>query len=905
MSGDGLDWFRAPGPDFRPAVFWFWHRIPTVEEIGRQLADMRAKGVGTVMIQARRALPLESYLSPPYLDAYRLAAAEARRLDLRLTIYDEYGWMSGHGGGHTVHNADHLRERHLFWTSGKTRQDSTELTISNIHSPFLDFLGEAGRTWCYEGGVPRWDDWQVVLAVSHPDQESTFSAESDIRLVTGAVEVKQTGAASCRIVIEHGGTIPAGSAVTVFASARCLTSRLINYLLPEAAERFADAVYAPLLDAASGAADGFFFDHPYAGFHVWDEHHGDVGNSLLWDAADPADAMQLLSLVRDVGPRTAALRASFFEAYGRRMHEAFFGTLSRWTDERGIGFTGHELLTHVGAWGLHAGLKGFDPRSMPGVDYFGIDAYRSMTAVDAAGYAPQLSAKLGDSVARAHGRRRCMIEQYSTGRETGTASLAGQWGLTAERFRAQAIRHLLFGARQILLHAYNVTDGDKGDGLLSARFDFPPAFNFEPWWEDCPAIFAELARLSAFLEHGEPLRPVALLYPLETIRAEAMAPACGEHFGWWAEALARAGLGYDIVDESMLASVLGPTPRYEVLVLPAVTTLASVATAEIIAAFVRSGGRLLATGPLPHKTRTKGEDPSGAVLLTSLAAECGRVVHLPDAGQQDTARHIAAEPRPLPDMRFEDGPSWSSVSRCGDIWRLAAFNDQATTRRLNVRLAEPTPEVSFWNPETGEVGVTPCTVIDGTLSLDVGAQRLVCLSIRNGDPASNNSVDARRRRAAALVDVPAPIVLSEGWTLEIDGGEPIPVAVDRGWEAQGHATFAGSGVYRRCANLPILADGLVWHLLLPGLHETAELWLDGTFVGRHVAGEARFALPVACGEVAIELRVRNTAANRYYAGTPYWGGTPLPSGLTAAPYLYADRDRLVANLGAAIETASR
>lgn len=69
---DDLGWFRQPGPDFWPAVFWFWRRIPTQEEIRRQLGDMRDKGVGMVMIQARRALALEAYLSPAYLDAYRL-----------------------------------------------------------------------------------------------------------------------------------------------------------------------------------------------------------------------------------------------------------------------------------------------------------------------------------------------------------------------------------------------------------------------------------------------------------------------------------------------------------------------------------------------------------------------------------------------------------------------------------------------------------------------------------------------------------------------------------------------------------------------------------------------------------------------------------------------------------------
>ena len=104
---------------------------------------------------------------------------------------------------------------------------------------------------------------------------------------------------------------------------------------------------------------------------------------------------------------------------------------------------------------------------------------------------------------------------------------------------------------------------------------------------------------------------------------------------------------------------------------------------------------------------------------------------------------------------------------------------------------------------------------------------------------------------------------------------------------------------------PLCRKGFTVRQLLPGLHETVELWLDGGFVGRHVGGEAGFALPVSRGEVAIALRVRNTAANYYYAGTSFWGGTPLPSGLTAAPCLCAGPQSLVANPGAATETASR
>ena len=882
ISSTGPEWFRDPAPEFRPAVFWFWHRIPTQSEIVTQLTDLRNKGVSRVMIQARPALPLEAYLSPEYLRAYRAAAVEAGRQGLRLTLYDEYGWMSGHGGGRTVFNDDSLRERHLFWTSGIVQSGRLQLTVSNIRSPFFGFLGEVGRKWLYEGGGARWGDWEVVLVASHPQ---TAMSEGDIVSVDAAATIRAAGDTSCRIELELPSSIPAGTAITVFVAGRCLTSRLINYLLPEAAERFAAEVYAPLLEAAGNVADGFFFDHPYAGFYVWDEHRGDLGNSILWDPKKSSrpDAVQLLSLLEDVGPRTAALRAGFLEDYAGRMHQSFFGTLSRWAADRGLGFTGHELLPHVGAWGLQEGLQGFDPRCMPGVDFFGIDAFRSETAVDAADYAPQLSAKLGDSVARANGRKRCIVEQYSTGRETCIAGLAGQWGLTAERFRAQAIRHLLLGARQILLHAVNVTDGIQGDDrLLGPRFDFPPAFNFEPWWEDCPAIFAELSRLSAFLEEGEPIRPVALLYPLESILAGTASPPCAEHFGWWAEALAREGVGYDILDERRLATALGEATRFKTLVLPAVSALGSSASAQAITSFWRSGGTIIASGPTPTGGRmrdgTGASDELAAVLVNGLE----KVRLLSRAEKTDISGMVADLARPAFDARLDLGPSWTAVSRLGKTVRVAAFNDQPQPRQLRVSCGSPSLAAQTWNPQTGDVSAAALvSVVDGAASFQIRPQRLLCLSVRE----SSETGPCSRRPARRDDLAPRPIVLSDEWMLAADARSPMPVAVDRGWETQGFPDFAGTGIYSRTIELALLPEGDAWHLVLPGLRETAECWINGRPVGRHVAGEARFVLPPVQGVVLLELHVRNTAANRYYPETLYWDGKRQPSGLTQPPLL--------------------
>ena len=119
---------------------------------------------------------------------------------------------------------------------------------------------------------------------------------------------------------------------------------------------------------------------------------------------------------------------------------AFLETLRAWCSDHGIALSGHEVLGHVGSWHPTRAFSGWDLRVNFGLDSFGLDSYRGITGVDAQDCVPQLSAKMGDSVARSNGRSGCIVEQYM-GRGSGTGeSWAGHWGLTLSELRAQAIR---------------------------------------------------------------------------------------------------------------------------------------------------------------------------------------------------------------------------------------------------------------------------------------------------------------------------------------------------------------------------------------------------------------------------------------------------------------------------------
>ncbi|MEK1931568.1 MAG: carbohydrate-binding protein, partial [Pararhizobium sp.] len=359
--------FRDPTHAFRPAAYWFWHSIPDAQTSRAQLTDFRDQGFGTILIQARIAFPRELYLSDSYLAGYHQAIEIAGGLGLKVGIYDDYNWISGHAGGRTVEGRDDLRERHLFWSTTKTSAGA----ITGIQAPFANNMGPDILHWHYEDGRLRWCEWMIEAALLHPS-----GAVDDVRdAIDITALVRITGASELSCTYEYDGPIPPDCAITVFVSGRSSTSRLINYLLPEAAERFIEVglePYRKVLDGLMPDPVGFvFYDQPAAGFYRWDQLEGNLGNSLLFadtlatiadGRANAAFPHILLSLLRDVGTGTRQLRAQFYEAYSDLMNASFFGTLRGWADETGVVLTGHEILPHISSWSLNGGFTSIDPR---------------------------------------------------------------------------------------------------------------------------------------------------------------------------------------------------------------------------------------------------------------------------------------------------------------------------------------------------------------------------------------------------------------------------------------------------------------------------------------------------------------------------------------------------------------
>ncbi|PSR21117.1 MAG: carbohydrate-binding protein [Sulfobacillus acidophilus] len=904
--------FSEPDAAHSPATYWFWHHVPTAEEIAQQVEEISAAGFRTFLIQCRLAYPQDDYLNKSYLTAYRCAVEHAHKRGIKVGVYDEYNWQSGMAGGRTVKHRDYLREQHLFWATARVTQPTTTLRISDIRCSVQE-LGEAALSWQFEGGQIEWRDWRIVAALSHSVPGHN---KDDIYDVTARAHIVSANQHECHIeVLVNPGQ--KHTYITVFVAARSATSKVPNYLLPEATRTFIQVGYEPYREALheyfGNTIQFFFFDQPHASFYHWRQQHGNLGCSLPF-APDLVTRLQtkaehhlgrvLLSLVMSVGPDTGILRANFYSVLSEMTIQNFLQPLQMWTSQHGIYLTGHEVLGHVGSWHPAAAFRQWDLRVNFGLDYFEIDRYRGHTAVDAEGLEPQLSPKMGDSVARAHGRTGCTVEQYFTSPE-GPSPFAGRWGLSLEELRTQTIRLHFLGAKQILMHAFYQSDGQAGNGpiLANPRFDFAPGINFEPWWSHVSAFAQESARLSTFVDSARPATEVAVLYPLRTIWANGLHHAYGDHIAFWSEFLARSGYGYYFIDERDLLrarihqnTLRLDTRSFQALILPAVTMLHTADSLQVIEAFLQSGGTVLASGDTLQSVQ---ERPfwDARPWFERLLRQYRRLIAwhlLPTDSKANEILHPLRLYRPWVHCQNRGLWQWSGVDAVG--WRLALFNERPQTLGATLHLPDPVGAWEVWNARSGQI--TPVsTTARRSWSICLDPMQLLCLRLINTRDSKRGRVEPSIG-AGCLEELLAhcqrqPLV--SGWRLEVDGAIVVnPIDVHRGWETQGLECFSGTATY--ICQIEISSVDRQWWLYLPCVQSTATLTWNDTPIGRRAWSPYLFAVsPTAVrpGVNTITLQVANTAANRYLTNTPYQSQSQANGILEPPILLWHDQEMVV------------
>lgn len=96
---EAADKFASPPPEYSLTMWWFWNGDMTESNIRRDLAELKSRGIRSVMIWPYVGLVNLEYLSPAWFERVTFAVQEARRLDIRVWLEDEGCYPSGFVGG--------------------------------------------------------------------------------------------------------------------------------------------------------------------------------------------------------------------------------------------------------------------------------------------------------------------------------------------------------------------------------------------------------------------------------------------------------------------------------------------------------------------------------------------------------------------------------------------------------------------------------------------------------------------------------------------------------------------------------------------------------------------------------------------------------------------------------------
>jgi hypothetical protein len=603
ISGQGFspEKFANPPIQYWPRPLWFWNNTEvTADGVLSLMQAMRDKcgfgGFGVVPF-GKDFKP--EYLSEDYLKIYGSLLAKAKELGMTISLYDEFGFPSGSVGAFAEGD-------------GKPRfqQKYPDLTIQRLDKTEEEITGPLG----YKKKIP---EGKLMGAVA---MEVNTRERVDI---TGSIKDGMLN-----------WNVPSGKWKIMIFNCVIDGNPLADYLNPEAVRHFTkmvhDVYYGHFREYFGTVIYGTFFDEPSmfrADFRMWT----DSFNEKFVEKYGFNPVTMYPAMWYDIGPETESARNYLFGLRGELFSKGFPRVVSEWSVSHGITATGHiapeEALVPANSSGDL--MQTFKYLEIPGIDKIG-------------GHRPAEDFyKLVSSSAYNWDKKLVMSETFGAMPnydEPGDLSWNDMWSIANDQYTK--------GINMLIPHAvwYDNT-----------KVTYKPELSFRnPLYADSLKAFTTyLSRLNVILQSGgRHVADIAVLYPVHSL--------LGDHYfytetgpanvdGWvdpqnqfYNEAISKIdyvniggwlingnGLDFtyvhpDVLDER--CTVAGDRlelknkmnhESFRVLILPSCSMI-SLSNLRKATDFYNSGGMVLFTTRLPHKSTEPGKEQEVDSLIKSV-----------------------------------------------------------------------------------------------------------------------------------------------------------------------------------------------------------------------------------------------------------------------------------------------
>ncbi len=568
---DMINLLQSPPDSFRPYPFWFWNDRLSKEEITWQLEECRRKRIVTVLIHPRHGL-VTPYLGEEFMAMVVHTVREARRLGMKVWLYDEYNWPSG-----TV--------------AGRLLRDYPQYKMKFLHFDYSELNDEG----VYRQPGQGTEDFLGIQGVNLDTGEIRKFRENE-RIPAGRWGIGAFHLAYPNIALDcvsgHSGTAPVKGYVDV--------------LNPQAIRKFIEMThevyFAHLKDYFGSTVLGFFTDEPGM---IYDFDYGydfftAMTTNLPWTPDLAEEFLQrkgyrlqdrLIHLAAEA-KGAEKTRRDYWQVATSLYNRAYHEQLAQWCKDHGVAYTGHvvceEMSLHYQG-DLYTALKDFH---IPGLDWTSRECELDTFVIP--------TAKIVSSIAHLHRREFAMCETFGA---TG-------WGLTLNDMKRVVDFLYLFGVTQMCLHGffYSIKAG--------RMYECAPSEFFQtPWWKYMDRFSDYVARLGLLLSQGVHDCRIGLLVPTRIqwaannrtmFEAENPKKKTSEWVHRIAKALMETGIDYEYIFDSALTEdritregIIWGEEKMDTLIIPPVEFL----TADLwtkLKKFAREGGKIFVLGPIPR-----------------------------------------------------------------------------------------------------------------------------------------------------------------------------------------------------------------------------------------------------------------------------------------------------------------
>lgn len=307
---------------------WFWNDLPTEEGIMEVMENcVKKDGYAGFGILPYNACKLK-YMSEEYLELYGIVLREAKRLNIKICLYDEWWFPSGSAGGI-------LKSK--YPEACAKRLDMEEYT---------------GDGKAFHITLPQ--DGKIMAVVAMRGQ---VRIDLEIYVTDGILKwtaPEEDFSVLCFILRDSG-----------FGR--------VDYLDPEAVKKFIacthEVYYERFAEYFGDVIDGAFYDEPQF-YSLKGRQWTPAFNEKYFEKYGESPALYYPAMFFDIGEETAKARNRMFGLRAELYAKGFPKTIQEWCTGHGITLTGHVDQEEVdNPCGITGDLmKSFKYQDIPGID---------------------------------------------------------------------------------------------------------------------------------------------------------------------------------------------------------------------------------------------------------------------------------------------------------------------------------------------------------------------------------------------------------------------------------------------------------------------------------------------------------------------------------------------------------